>query len=55
MVVTSRFLHVSIATGMMGYMFPVYGVPIIALALVALGGGGAEALQDSAARSPDRA
>jgi outer membrane protein assembly factor BamB len=35
MVVTSRLLHVSIATGMMGYMFPVYGVPIIALALVA--------------------
>ena len=32
--VTSRFLHVSIATGMMGYMFPVFAVPIGALALV---------------------
>jgi outer membrane protein assembly factor BamB len=35
MVVTPRLLHVSIATGMMGYMFPVYAVPVIALALVA--------------------
>jgi outer membrane protein assembly factor BamB len=35
MYVTSRFLHVSIKTGMMGYMFPVYGLPIVALALVA--------------------
>ena len=33
--VTSRFLHVSIATGMMGYMFLVFAIPIAALALVA--------------------
>jgi outer membrane protein assembly factor BamB len=35
MYVTSRVLHVSIRTGMMGYMFPIYGLPIVALALVA--------------------
>ena len=35
MLVTFRFLHVSIATGMMGYMFVVFAVPIVALALVA--------------------
>jgi outer membrane protein assembly factor BamB len=35
MVVTSRLLHVSISTGMMGYMFPVYAIPVVALALVA--------------------
>ena len=35
MFVTSRFLDASIATGMMGYMFPVFAVPIVALALVA--------------------
>jgi outer membrane protein assembly factor BamB len=34
MLVTWRFLHVSIATGMMGYMFPIFGIPIAALALV---------------------
>ena len=34
MFVTSRFLHVSIATGMMGYMFPIYGIPVAGLALV---------------------
>jgi len=32
--VTSRFLHVSIATGMMGYMFPIYAMPIAAVSLV---------------------
>ena len=30
-----RLLHVSIATAMMGYMFPVYGAPIMAMVLVA--------------------
>src|SRR5262245_23101231 len=34
MMMTSRFLHVSIATGMMGYMYPVYALPVAALALV---------------------
>ena len=32
--VTSRVLHVSIATGMMGYMFPIYAMPIAAVSLV---------------------
>ena len=31
---TSRFLHVSIATGMMGYMFPIFAIPMVALGLV---------------------
>jgi outer membrane protein assembly factor BamB len=31
---TSRFLHVSIATGMMGYLFPVYAIPMAAIGLV---------------------
>jgi len=35
MFITSRFLHVSIATGLMGYLFPIYALPIVALALVA--------------------
>jgi outer membrane protein assembly factor BamB len=35
MVVASRFLHVSITTGMMGYMFPIFALPLMALALVA--------------------
>ena len=35
LVAASRFLHVSITTGMMGYMFPVYAIPVMALALVA--------------------
>ncbi|HET7696072.1 MAG TPA: PQQ-binding-like beta-propeller repeat protein [Vicinamibacterales bacterium] len=35
MLVASRFLHVSIATGMMGYMFLVFAMPVLALALVA--------------------
>ena len=34
LIVASRFVHVSITTGMMGYMFPVYAVPVMALALV---------------------
>ena len=34
MLIVSRFVDVSIATGMMGYMFPVFAVPIVALALV---------------------
>jgi outer membrane protein assembly factor BamB len=34
LLVTSRFLHASIATGMMGYMFVVYAIPVAALALV---------------------
>jgi outer membrane protein assembly factor BamB len=32
---TSRILHVSIATGMMGMMFVIYSVPVVSLALVA--------------------
>ena len=35
MFATFRFLHVSIKTGMMGYMFLVFGTPLMALALVA--------------------
>jgi outer membrane protein assembly factor BamB len=35
MFLVSRFLHVSIRAGMMGYMFPVYAAPVMALALVA--------------------
>ena len=35
MLVASPFLHVSIRTGMMGFMFAVFGVPLMALALVA--------------------
>jgi len=31
---TSRIIHVSIATGMMGYMFPIYAIPVASLALV---------------------
>ena len=33
--VTSRFLDSSIATGMMGYMFPIYAIPLVGVALVA--------------------
>jgi hypothetical protein len=32
--VTSRFLHVSVAAGMMGYMFPIYAIPVAAIGLV---------------------
>jgi outer membrane protein assembly factor BamB len=35
MIAVSRFLHVSIKTGMMGYMFPVFAIPVMAVALVA--------------------
>jgi len=34
MVATSRVIHLSIATGMMGMMFPVYAIPVLSLALV---------------------
>src|SRR4051812_3050198 len=34
LILASRFVHVSIATGMMGYMFPIYALPVMALALV---------------------
>jgi len=34
MVVTSRFLHISIATGMMGMVFVVYAIPGLSLAFV---------------------
>lgn len=34
MFAASRFLHVSIRTGMMGFMFAVFGTPIMAIALV---------------------
>ena len=33
-VATSRVVHVSIATGMMGMMFPVYAIPSLSLAFV---------------------
>jgi outer membrane protein assembly factor BamB len=32
---TSRIVHVSIRTGMMGMMFPVYAIPVLSLAFVA--------------------
>lgn len=35
LVLTPRFLHPSIATGMMGMMFPLYAIPGLCLALVA--------------------
>ena len=31
---TSRIVHVSIATGMMGMMFPIYAIPVVSVALV---------------------
>ena len=34
LVVTSRIIHVSIATGSMGYLFPVLAIPILGLAFV---------------------
>jgi outer membrane protein assembly factor BamB len=34
LVVTSRFLHESIATGNMGLMFPIYAIPVLCLAFV---------------------
>ena len=34
LVATSRIVHVSIATGMMGMMFPIYAIPVLSLALV---------------------
>jgi len=34
MLITSRVLHTSMATGMMGYLFPIYALPVVALALV---------------------
>jgi outer membrane protein assembly factor BamB len=34
MVVTSRFLHVSIAGGAMGMLFPLYAIPVLCLGLV---------------------
>jgi hypothetical protein len=36
---TSRIIHVSIATGMMGMMFPILAIPFVSLALGRLGGG----------------
>jgi outer membrane protein assembly factor BamB len=35
LVATSRVIHVSIATGMMGMMFPFYAIPVLSVALVA--------------------
>jgi len=34
MVVTARFLHVSIATGALGMLFPLYAIPVLSLGLV---------------------
>ncbi|HMC78201.1 MAG TPA: PQQ-binding-like beta-propeller repeat protein [Vicinamibacterales bacterium] len=34
LIMASRFVHVSIMTGMMGFMYPFYAVPVMALALV---------------------
>ena len=34
LVATSRIIHVSIATAMMGMMFPVYAIPVLSLAFV---------------------
>jgi outer membrane protein assembly factor BamB len=34
-VATKRFVHVSVATGMMGMMLPMYAIPVLSVALVA--------------------
>jgi outer membrane protein assembly factor BamB len=34
LLLASRFLDISIAAGMMGYMFPVFAIPVVALVLV---------------------
>jgi outer membrane protein assembly factor BamB len=34
LIATSRVIHISIAKGMMGMMFPMYAIPVLSLALV---------------------
>jgi outer membrane protein assembly factor BamB len=34
LLITQRFIDVTVATAMMGYMFPMYAIPIVAIALV---------------------
>ncbi len=50
MVATSRLLHVSIATGMMGMMFVLYAIPVLSLAFV-VGSGASRRLADGPRRA----
>jgi outer membrane protein assembly factor BamB/multidrug transporter EmrE-like cation transporter len=47
---TSRIIHISIATGMMGMMFPIYAFPVASLALV-VGAVAGRRLSDGARRA----
>ena len=49
---TYRVVHPSISNGMMGAMLPVFSVPLLCLALVALGGGSRSSLDGASVGSP---